>query len=183
MLSVCLLIVSLWQVHVFQHLPLESSGATLLADDLEPLFKDTRVIGLAEMMNYPGVLHEDPEIKKKIALGKKYGQVDGHCPGLRGDDLLKYISAGISSDHESSTADEALEKLNAGMQIYIREGSAAQNLEALIPIISDDNAHQICFCTDDRHPADLQNQGHIDHIIRKATCTWSRSDARNLYRN
>ena len=148
--------------------PLETSGATLLADDLEPLFQDPRVLGLAEMMNYPGVLNDDPEIKKKIALGKKYGQVDGHCPGLRGDDLLKYAAAGITSDHESSTAEEALEKLIAGMQIYIREGSAAKNLEALLPIITEENANQICFCTDDRHPADLQNEGHIDHIIRKS---------------
>ncbi len=148
--------------------PLETSGATLLADDLEPLFDDSRVIALAEMMNYPGVIHDDPEVHKKIQMGLRHGKVDGHCPGLRGDDLLKYISAGISSDHESTTAEEALEKLNAGMQIYIREGSAAKNLEALFPIITPENAHKICFCTDDRHPADLQNEGHIDHVVRKA---------------
>ncbi len=148
--------------------PLETSGATLLADDLEPLFEDERVIALAEMMNFPGVLHEDPEVHKKIKMGLRYGKVDGHCPGLRGSDLLKYISSGISSDHESNTAEEALEKLEGGMQIYIREGSAAKNLEALLPIITPENAHKICFCTDDRHPADLRDKGHIDHIIRKA---------------
>ncbi len=148
--------------------PLETSGATLLADDLEPLFNDKRVIGLAEMMNYPGVLHDDPEVHKKIQMGLRHGKVDGHCPGLRGKDLLKYVAAGISSDHESTTAEEALEKLEAGLQIYIREGSAAKNLEALLPIVTPENAQQICFCTDDRHPADLQNEGHIDHIVRKA---------------
>jgi adenine deaminase len=148
--------------------PLETSGATLLSDDLEPLFEDERVIALAEMMNFPGVIHDDPEVHKKIKMGLRYGKVDGHCPGLRGKDLLKYIAAGISSDHESITAEEALEKLNAGMQIYIREGSAAKNLEALLPIITEENAHKICFCTDDRHPADLRDEGHIDHIIRKA---------------
>jgi adenine deaminase len=148
--------------------PLENSGATLLADDLEPLFEDERVIALAEMMNFPGVIHDDPEVHKKIKMGLRHGKVDGHCPGLSGNDLLKYISAGISSDHESITAEEALEKLEAGMQIYIREGSAAKNLEALLPIITPENAHKICFCTDDRHPADLRDEGHIDHIIRKA---------------
>ena len=148
---------------------LETSGATLLADDLEPLFEDERVIALAEVMNFPGVIHDDPEVHKKIQMGLRLGKkIDGHCPGLRGKDLLKYIAAGISSDHESTTAEEALEKLNAGMQIYIREGSAAKNLEALLPIVTPENAHKICFCTDDRHPADLRDEGHIDHIIRKA---------------
>lgn len=148
--------------------PLETSGATLLADDLEPLFEDQRVIALAEMMNFPGVLHDDPEVLKKIRMGLRHGKVDGHCPGLRGQDLLKYVEAGISSDHESTTAEEALEKLETGLQIYIREGSAARNLEALLPIITPENAHNICFCTDDRHPADLQVEGHIDYIVRKA---------------
>ncbi len=148
--------------------PLETSGATLLAEDLEPLFDDDRVIALAEMMNYPGVLHDDPEVLKKIQMGLRHGKVDGHCPGLRGEDLKKYVEAGISSDHESTTAEEALEKLSLGMTIYIREGSAAKNLEALLPIVTPENAHQICFCTDDRHPADLRDEGHIDFIIRKA---------------
>ncbi|MBC8202581.1 MAG: adenine deaminase [Planctomycetes bacterium] len=149
--------------------PLETSGATLLADDLEPLFEDERVIALAEMMNFPGVIHDDPEVHKKIRMGLRLGKkIDGHCPGLRGKDLLKYVASGISSDHESTSADEAQEKLDAGLQIYIREGSAARNLEALLPIITPENAHQICFCTDDRHPADLKNEGHIDHIIRKS---------------
>ena len=148
--------------------PLENSGATLLADDLEPLFHDDRVVGLAEMMNFPGVLAEDTEVHKKIKMGLRHGLVDGHCPGLRGEDLLKYVAAGISSDHESTTAEEAQEKLNAGLQLYIREGSAAKNLEALLPIITPENAHRICFCTDDRHPADLRDKGHIDNIVRLA---------------
>ena len=148
--------------------PLETSGATLLADDLEPLFEDDRVIALAEMMNYPGVINGDPEVHRKIQMGLRHGLVDGHCPGLRGEDLLKYIAAGISSDHESTSADEAQEKLDAGLQIYIREGSAARNLAALLPIITAQNAKHICFCTDDRHPADLRDAGHIDNIVRKA---------------
>ena len=138
--------------------PLETSGAILLADDLEPLFEDERVIALAEMMNYPGVIHNDLEVHKKIQMGLRHGKVDGHCPGLRGKELLKYVEAGISSDHESTTAEEAIEKLEAGMQIFIREGSAAKNLEALLPMITSENAHNICFCTDDRHPADLQTK-------------------------
>ena len=148
--------------------PLENSGATLLADDLEPLFEDDRVVGLAEMMNFPGVLAEDAEVHKKIKMGLRHGLVDGHCPGLRGEDLLKYVASGISSDHESTTAEEAQEKLEAGLQLYIREGSAARNLEALLPIITPENAHCICFCTDDRHPADLRDEGHIDNIVRLA---------------
>ena len=148
--------------------PLETSGATLRTEDLEPLFQDERVVALAEMMNFPGVINDDPEIHRKINMGLQYGKVDGHCPGLRGKDLQKYIDAGISSDHESTTAEEALEKLQLGMKIYIREGSAAKNLEALLPIVTEENAHNICFCTDDRHPADLQNEGHIDTIVRKA---------------
>ncbi len=148
--------------------PLETSGANLLSNDLEPLFEDERVIALAEMMNFPGVLQEDIEVMKKINMGLQHGKIDGHCPGLRGNDLQKYIDAGISSDHESTTAEEAIEKLNRGMTIYIREGSAAKNLEALLPIITPENAKQICFCTDDRHPADLQLSGHIDHIVRKS---------------
>ena len=148
--------------------PLETSGAALLADDLEPLFEDDRVVGLAEVMNFPAVINGDLEVLKKISLGLKHGVVDGHCPGLRGEDLLKYVAAGISSDHESTTAEEATEKLEAGLQIFIREGSAAKNLEALLPIITPNNAHRICFCTDDRHPTDLRDEGHIDHIIRLA---------------
>jgi len=148
--------------------PLETSGATILAEDLAPLFEDDRVIALAEMMNYPGVINGDPEVLRKIKLGLQHGVVDGHCPGLRGDDLQTYINAGITSDHECTTAEEAMEKLASGMYIYIREGSAAHNLEALLPIVTPENAHRICFCTDDRHPKDLRDEGHIDHIVRSA---------------
>jgi adenine deaminase len=95
-------------------------------------------------------------------------QVDGHCPGLRGRSLEAYVASGINSDHESTTAEEAAEKLAAGMTIFIREGTAARNLEALLPIVTPENAHQVCFCTDDRHPSDMKRDGHIDNIIRRA---------------
>lgn len=147
---------------------LETSGARLDADDLEPLLNDDRVVALAEMMNFPGVVFADSDVLRKVSLGLSHRIVDGHCPGVRGKHLQAYAAAGISSDHESTTADEALEKLRAGLMIYIREGSAARNLEALLPIVNEANKHRFCWCTDDRHPADLQNQGHIDHVVRKA---------------
>jgi adenine deaminase len=148
--------------------PLETSGARLEAEDLAPLFDDPRVVALAEVMNYPGVVRADPGLLAKIALGLKHGVVDGHAPGLRAHDLNAYIAAGVSSDHECTTADEAAEKLRRGMHIHIREGSAARNLEALLPLITPTNAHRFSFCTDDRHPMDLLAEGHIDHIVRKA---------------
>ncbi len=147
---------------------LETSGAVLSASDLEPLFDDTRVVALAEMMNFPGVVHADAQVLEKVNLGLRERIVDGHCPGLRGNALQAYVSAGISSDHESVSPEEAAEKLALGMQIYIREGSAARNLEALLPLVNDANAGRFCFCTDDRHPADLRDEGHIDHIVRRA---------------
>ena len=147
---------------------LETSGAELTAADLEPMFDDERVVALAEMMNYPGVVFGDPGVLEKVNLGLRRRIVDGHCPGLRGAQLQAYVAAGISSDHESVTLDEAKEKLALGMTIYIREGSAAKNLEALRPIVNERTASRICWCTDDRHPADLQHEGHIDHIVRKA---------------
>lgn len=147
---------------------LETSGANLDADDLEPLFDDDRIVALAEMMNFPGVVFGDVDVLKKINLGLSRRIVDGHCPGLRAKHLQAYAASGISSDHESTTADEALEKLRAGLRIYIREGSAARNLDALLPIVNDGNFHRFCFCTDDRHPADLQHEGHIDHVVRRA---------------
>lgn len=148
--------------------PLETAGARLEADDLAPFFDDDRVVALAEMMNFPGVVNADPGVMAKVRLGLARAIVDGHCPGLRGSALQAYAAAGVSSEHESTTADEALEKVRAGMQVYIREGSAARNLEALLPAVTPENAHRFCFCTDDRHPGDLMTQGHIDHAVRRA---------------
>ncbi len=146
----------------------ETSGAKLEADDLAPLFDDPRVIALAEMMNFPGVFMGDPDILAKVQLGLDRAIVDGHCPGLTGSNLCAYASSGISSDHESTTSDEALEKIKLGLRVFLREGSAARNLEALIPAITPQNATRFCLCTDDRHPGDLHRQGHIDHVVRKA---------------
>ncbi|MBS0198120.1 MAG: adenine deaminase [Planctomycetes bacterium] len=149
--------------------PLETSGAVLNAGDLAPLFDDPRVVALAEMMNFPGAVNGDRDVLEKINLAQRRGRVvDGHAPGLTGKSLQAYAAAGISSDHECTTADEAREKLRAGMTIFIREGSAARNLEALLPLVTADNKHLFCFCTDDRHPADLKSEGHIDHVVRKA---------------
>ncbi len=149
---------------------LETSGGTLAADDLAPLFDDDRVVALAEMMNFPGVVHGDPEVLRKVNLGLARRIVDGHCPGLGGRALQAYAAAGISSDHESTTAEEARQKLRLGMQVFIREGSAARNLEALLPLVLEHPHAQarFCFCTDDRHPADLRDEGHIDHVVRRA---------------
>jgi len=146
----------------------ETSGAQLDANDLAPLFDDPRTVALAEMMNFPGVFMGDPGVLEKIRLGLDRAIVDGHCPGLIGPQLCAYVASGISSDHECTTADEALEKIKRGLRIFIREGSAARNLEALIPAVNANNAARFCFCTDDRHPGDLHRQGHIDHVVRKA---------------
>lgn len=148
--------------------PLETSGAQLEAGDLEPLFDDERVVALAEMMNFPGVVHADPGVLAKVRLGLDRRIVDGHCPGLSGRDLCAYVAAGISSDHECTTAEEAREKVSRGMRVYLRQGSAARNIEALLPAVTEANAHRFCFCTDDRHPGDLHEQGHIDHAVRIA---------------
>lgn len=151
---------------------LETSGARLEAADLAPLFDDPRwggrVVALAEMMNFPGVIHADPAILAKVNLGLSRRIIDGHAPGLRGRALNAYLAAGITSDHECTTADEAREKLARGMRIFIREGSAARNLDALLPLVTPATAHRFCFCTDDRHPADLASEGHIDHVVRRA---------------
>ena len=147
---------------------LETSGAQLEAHHLEPLFDDPRVVALAEMMNFPGVVNADPGVLAKINLGLERRVVDGHAPGLRGFGLQAYAAAGISSDHECTTLEEAQEKLRLGMRVFIREGSAARNLEALLPAITPANGHRFSFCTDDRHPADLVDDGHIDHVIRRA---------------
>lgn len=147
---------------------LETSGARLEAADLAPLFDDPRVVALAEVMNFPGVVGADKGLLAKINLGLARHVVDGHSPGLSGLALQAYAAAGITSDHECTTAQEALEKIRLGMRVYIREGSAARNLEALLPAVTPATKTRFSFCTDDRHPADLAGEGHIDHVVRKA---------------
>ena len=138
----------------------ESAGAVIDSQDIKQLLANDDIKYLAEMMNYPGVIYDDDEVMKKIAWAKYYNKpIDGHAPGLRGDDLTKYINAGISTDHECFTYDEGLEKLQKGMKVLIREGSAAKNFEALIDLLSD-HYENMMFCSDDKHPDDLM----LDHI-------------------
>ncbi|MBX7041399.1 MAG: adenine deaminase [Ignavibacteria bacterium] len=145
----------------------ETAGAVIDAEGIRELFEKDGLSYLSEMMNYPGVLFEDPEVMKKIGIAKDLGRpVDGHAPGLRGGDAKKYVSAGISTDHECFTLDEALEKVSFGMKILIREGSAAKNFEALHPLISM-HPGMVMFCSDDKHPNDLV-EGHLDKIVARA---------------
>ncbi|HEY7355509.1 MAG TPA: adenine deaminase [Ktedonobacterales bacterium] len=149
--------------------PLESPRQVLSAADLLPLLEDDRVLGLAEMMDVPGVLHANPQVLAKIEATRARGRVvDGHAPGVRGRDLNAYAAAGIMSDHESTAIDEAREKLRLGMWLMVREGSAARNLEALLPLIKELNPPRACFVTDDRDPVDLVTRGHIDSMVRMA---------------
>jgi len=146
---------------------METSGAVLDADSLKELMDDERVLGLAEVMNYPGVVFRDPEVLKKIRLARNK-RVDGHAPNLTGRDLAAYITAGIKSDHECTTLEEAKEKLRQGMHIMIREGSAAKNLLELLQLVTQQNARQFIFVSDDRHSADILREGHIDFMVRTA---------------
>lgn len=146
---------------------LETAGSSLSAEDIEPLLADKWVIGLGEMMNCPGVLFCDEGVLAKIrAAGDK--PIDGHAPGLAGKDLCAYVVAGVASDHECTTVEEAREKLRLGMHIMIREGSTARNLRDLLPLVTPENARRCMFVTDDRHPSDLLQEGHIDHLLREA---------------
>jgi adenine deaminase len=148
---------------------METSGATLMKEDLLPFMGHERMLALAEMMNYPGVINQDPQVLDKISMAKKERKpVDGHAPGLSGQDLYAYMAAGISSDHECTTDREAKEKLGLGMHIMIREGTAAKNLDALLPVVNERTARRMMWCTDDRHPQDILAEGHIDSMIRKA---------------
>lgn len=146
---------------------LETSGARITAEDLRPLMNHPKVIGLAEFMNFPGLLAADPECLAKLALFSGR-HIDGHAPLLRGRDLNGYLAAGIRTDHETTSAEEALEKLSKGMHILIREGSVSKDLHALIPIITERNSPFIAFCTDDRNPLDIAEEGHLDFMIRTA---------------
>lgn len=148
---------------------METSGAALGAEELATLINHPRVLGIAEVMNYPGVVSGASNLLAKVALGHQAGlRVDGHAPLLRGPALQAYLAAGVASDHECVSADEALEKLRAGMQIMIREGSTAKNLDALLPLVSERTAPFCSFSTDDKHPDDLQREGHVDHNVRRA---------------
>jgi adenine deaminase len=146
---------------------LETSGAELKADDIEPLLNESWAIGLAEMMNFPGVIFRDPEVLKKIEIA--HGRrIDGHAPLLTGKELYAYLTSGIRSDHECSTPKEAKEKLKNGMWIMVREGSTAKNLKDLLPLIHSKNSRRFFWVTDDRHPKELIEEGHIDSMIRQA---------------
>jgi adenine deaminase len=148
---------------------LENSGAVLHSKDLEELLRLPQVIGVAEMMNFPGVLLQDEEVLNKLLLAKKMNvPVDGHAPGLRGKDLQAYIGNGIMSDHECTSVAEAREKLSSGMFLFIREGSTAKNLEGLLPVVTAKNSHRCLLVTDDCHPGELLREGHLDRILRKA---------------
>ena len=163
-------------LHVFVMIPscvpatcFDEAGAILNAEDIEDLYKEERILGLAEMMNYPGVIYNDaPTMDKINACVEKGKPVDGHAPLLSGKDLDKYISAGINSDHECSDATEAMEKLSKGQWIMIREGSAAKNLEKLLPLFESPYYQRCILATDDRNPADIIAEGHIDNIVRLA---------------
>ena len=145
----------------------ESAGAVINADDIKLMMENPDINYLAEMMNYPGVLLDDEEVLQKIEHAKNNNKpIDGHAPGLRGNDVTKYIAAGISTDHECFRYDEALEKLQKGMKILIREGSAAKNFDALIDLLPE-HYNNMMFCSDDKHPDDLL-LGHINQLCKRA---------------
>ncbi|MBE5786237.1 MAG: adenine deaminase [Clostridiales bacterium] len=149
--------------------PQDESGAELDYRSIDPYFDHPRVLGLAEMMNYVGVVNQDAQSIRKILCSQAHHKkIDGHAPGLTGHALNAYIAAGVYSDHECFTLDNALEKLRKGQFIMIREGTAAHNLEALLPLLSPQFYSRVMFATDDKHPSDLMRGGHIDHIVRKA---------------
>ena len=143
----------------------ETSGAVSWLSGNRRTSENDRYSLLAEMMNFPGVLYENEEVMAKIALAKKYGKpIDGHAPGLKGDDAKKYIAAGITTDHECFTIEEAIEKIKLGMTIQIREGSAAKNFNSLYPLI-DKYPDKVMLCTDDTHPNDLVKD-HIRKLVK-----------------
>lgn len=146
---------------------METNGATLTAADLAPLLADGTVQGLAEVMNFPGVIHGDPTMLAKLAAFDGRPR-DGHAPALRGKTLNAYVAAGIGSEHECTTVAEAQEKLARGLYIFIREATNAHNLHTLLPLVTPYNNRRICFCTDDRIPSDLLDQGSIDYMVREA---------------
>ncbi len=147
----------------------DESGATLTAEDLEPLYMTPRILGLAEMMNYPGVIAKEQEVLQKIEDAHRNGKVvDGHAPLISGKELDIYLSAGIQSDHECSSYEEGAERIRKGQWLMIRQGTAARNLNGLIELFDEPWSRKCLLVTDDRHPADILKDGHIDHIIRLA---------------
>jgi len=146
---------------------METAGARLEAADLVPLMDHPRVIGLAEFMNFPGVLHQDAGCMAKLEAFRGR-HIDGHAPLLSGRDLNGYIAAGIRTEHEATTATEAMEKLRKGMRVLIREGSVSKDLHALAPMLTERTSPYCCFCTDDRNPLDIAEHGHLDYLIRTA---------------
>lgn len=161
-------------------LGLETSGSQLLGIDLEPFKFHQRVLGLAEMMNYPGLLHGDPEVVDKLVRFRKQKR-DGHCPGLSGYDLNAYASCGIHSCHESVTLEEGKEKLIKGIHVLIREGSCAKNARTLLPLLNDYTSSVLGLCSDDRNPFDIDAQGHLDAIVNIA-CSEGH-DLKNILRS
>ncbi len=145
----------------------ENAGAVLTAKELAPLYKHKRVLGLGEMMDYPGVINADESILEKIK-GAENRVIDGHGPNLKGHELNAYVAAGIKTEHECSTKEEMIDRLRQGMYILVREGSAAMNLKELIQVVSRENVRRCLFCTDDKHPEDLLRRGHINNNLRMA---------------
>ena len=149
--------------------PLDESGANLDYRAIDSFYDHPRVQGLAEMMNFVGTINADPQVVEKIVASQAHHKkIDGHAPGLVGNDLNAYIAAGVYSDHECSDLNDAIAKLQRGQFIMIREGTAARNLEALTPLLCDKYVERCMFCTDDKHPNDLLEKGHIDYIVKKA---------------
>ena len=146
---------------------METAGARLEAADLVPLMDHPRTLGLAEFMNYPGVLMKDAGCLAKLEAFRGR-HIDGHAPLLSGKDLNGYLAAGIRTEHEATSAEEALEKLRKGMRVLIREGSVSKDLHALYPILTERHSPYLCLCTDDRNPLDIAEHGHLDHMIRTA---------------
>ena len=144
---------------------METAGAALDASDIATLMGHPSGIGLAEFMNYPGVIHRDPAAMAKIRLFEG-GHIDGHCPLLSGMDLNAYVAASIRTEHEATSAEEAREKLQKGMRVLIREGSVSKDLDALQPLLSERTSPYMCLCTDDRNPLDIAEHGHLDFMIR-----------------
>jgi adenine deaminase len=145
---------------------METSGAALEAEHLNALMDHPSGLGLAEVMNYPGVIHRDEGLMAKLRLFEE-DHIDGHCPLLSGHDLNAYAAAGIRTEHEATSAEEAREKLHKGMRVLIREGSVSKDLEALAPLLTEATSAYLCLCTDDRNPLDIAEEGHLDSMIRR----------------
>lgn len=149
--------------------PLDEAGASLSWEDVDRFYENGRVLGLAEMMNAFGVVNGFPDVLAKIAAAQSHGSLtDGHAPGIAPEELNAYVAAGVRSDHECADPEDAMRKLALGQYIMIREGTAARNLEALLPLLKGASASRCLFCTDDKHPSDLLELGHIDYIVRRA---------------